>query len=111
MDKQIINVLKNFLIEKGILNEFCEAFNLGDFDIRYSSIINSFPWGEARKRQRNTIEWTTIDDEWNAIFFTSDFKGNNTDIPNEQRIIIVKELLCSNTNKLLRAISRIRDDL
>lgn len=109
MNTLIIGTLKKFLVERGVLEEFCEAFTKGDYEASYVRIINSFTWADARKRQGNNIPWTHIDDMWSDLFRRSKFMNSN--VSTEERHEIVQYLLRSNTNIMLKHISRIRDDI
>lgn len=113
MNEQVLYAFKEFLSEKGVLNEFCEAFLKSDCEIRYYKLIDSFNWGDARKRQNNNIPWTIIEDEWQDVFQSlglglgiytyneiSDYKAD-----------IARYLTESKTNKMLKHISRVRDNV
>lgn len=106
---QVINALRDFLKNKGVLEEFCEALPHGNVCSLNQHTINSFSWYDACARQGNKIPWSEISTAWWQHYQKLGCTYNKI-LTKEQRDLLIKELRGSRTSKILRAVLRMNNE-
>lgn len=106
-DQEFLTTLRDFLNEKGIMDEFCEAYlskNGMECGSETNRIINSFTWYLAQPRY---IDWHALHVEWGGISHKKKFK--NVFVPSNNRESFIAQLRESKLLRLKRCVSALRD--
>lgn len=106
-DKEFIQTLRTFLIEKEVMDEFCEAYlskNGMECGSETNMIINSFTWHFVQSRR---IDWYALHVEWDGISRKKKFK--NVVILPSNRQHLIAQLRESKLLKLKRYVNALRD--